>query len=326
MSSNRQEQTVAQSETTRQKPGIQSISYGRLLWINIENPTEVEIEYLAENYPFHKLELDDCLSRIQRPKIDHDEDDNYLFMVFHFPVFHKEARVTTVSQVSVFLGRDYLITLHEGNLKSLTTFFRDCSANKETQDEAMSHSPGLLLYLILDRLVTYCFPILNKIGSNIERVEDDIFDEDARSTVRELSMLWKDVISYQRMIKPQTEVFEWMEKSELPIIKEDADVYFGDLADHNRKIMDSLNEYKEWVAGLNDNVGTLTSFRINQVMRLLTVISVILLPLTLVAGIFGMNIYPLTDNGNPTAITAVLITMVVIVASMLVFFRVKRWI
>ncbi len=317
---------MAQAKLAKKKAETTTLSFGRLQWINIERPTEKETEFLAGKFPFHELELDDCLSRIQRPKVDHDDEDDYLFMVYHFPVFHKEARVTTASQVSVFLGKDYLVTLHEGNLKPLGAFFRDCDANEDTRQEFMSHSPSYLLYTVLDRLVTYCFPILNKIGSNIEQVEADIFDEDARETVRELSMLWKDVIAYQRMIKPQTEVFEWLEKSELLIIKEDADVYFGDLADHNRKIMDSLDEYKEWIKGLNDNIGTLTSFRINQVMRLLTVISVILLPLTLVSGVFGMNVYPLTDSGNPTAMIAILITMIVIVAAMLAFFRTKRWI
>ena len=317
---------MAQNVDTRQGPRIDTISYGKLKWVNIEKPTEQETEYLAQNYPFHELELDDCLSRIQRPKIDHDEDDNYLFMVFHFPVFHKEARITTASQVSVFMGENYLITLHEANLKPLTAFFKDCAINEETQDETMSHSAGYLLYLILDRLVTYCFPILNKMGNNIEQVEADIFEEDARFIVRELSLLWKDVIAFQRMVKRQTEVFEWLESSELPLIKADPDVYFGDLADHNRKIEDSLGEYKEWIAGLNDNIGTLTSFRINQVMRLLTVISVILLPLTLVSGILGMNVNLGSLATNTYAVVAILVFMLFIVIGMLAFFRGKRWI
>ncbi len=296
------------------------------MWIDIENPTSEDTVRLAEGYPFHKLELDDCLSRIQRPKIDYDEKDNYLFLVFHFPVFNKEARVTTASQVSVFLGKDYLITLHEGNLKPLRAFFTDCNTNENTREEFMSHSPGYLMYQILDRLVTYCFPILNKIGTNIDATEDKVFQDDAREAVRDLSMLRRDVLTFRRMIRPQTEVFEWLEKSELSLIKEDAEVYFGDLADHNHKIMDTLDEYKEVIDGLNDTNNTLTSFRIGQVMRLLTVISVILLPLTLVSGIFGMNVYPFTDDGNSAVIIAVLLSMILIAASMLVFFRSKRWI
>lgn len=286
----------------------------------------METAYLAGHYPFHKLELDDCLSRIQRPKIDHDKDDDYLFMVFHFPVFHKEARVTTASQVSVFLGRDYLVTLHEGDLKPLPTFYRDCAANEDTRDEFMSHSSSYLLYQILDRLVTYCFPILNKIGSNIDAVEEEAFRENSADAVRDISMLRRDVLSYRKMIKPQTEVFEWLETSELSIIKEDADVYFGDLADHNRKIMDTLDLYQEMLEGLNDTFNTLSSFRINQVMRLLTVISVILLPLTLVSGILGMNVDLGSVGTNAYSVVAILGIMVLIAIGMLIFFRAKRWI
>lgn len=304
---------------------IESITFGRLTWLNIENPTEGETEFLAEHYPFHQLELDDVLSRIQRPKIDVDEEDKYLFMVFHFPVFNKEARVTTASQVSIFLGVDYLITLHEANLKPLTKFFKDCETNPETRQENMGHTSGYLLYIILDRLVNYCFPILNKIGANIDAVEEKVFTEDARQTVRDLSFLRRDVLSYRRIIRPQTEVFEWLEKSELPLIKEDPEVYFGDLADHSRKILDTLDEYKEVIEGLNDTNNTLTSFRINQVMRLLTVISVILLPLTLIASIYGMNV-DLPLQSNSIAFPIVMAAMVLIMLAMLAFFRWKRWI
>jgi len=239
------------TEIAKLAPGLKSISYGKITWHDIEKPTEAEIQYLAENYPFHKLELDDCLSRIQRPKVDIDDEDRYIFLVLHFPVFHKAARVTTASQVSIFLGRDYLITLHEGDLKPLTKFFVDCETNEETRKDKMGHGAGYLLYVILDRLVDYCFPILNKIGSNIAAVEDKVFGDDARVAVRELSLLRRDVLSYRRMIKPETEVFGVLEQCELPILKEDAEVYFGDLGDHSRKIMDTLDEYKEVIEGLN---------------------------------------------------------------------------
>ena len=112
---------------------LESLTWGGLTWVNIEKPTERETEYLAQNYPFHPLDLDDCLSRIQRPKIDEYKD--YLFLVFHFPVFNKEARVTASSQVSVFIGKDYLITLHKGELKPLVKLFRECQIDEESRQE-----------------------------------------------------------------------------------------------------------------------------------------------------------------------------------------------
>ena len=133
------------------EPHFEEVAWGDLTWLNIEDPTETEIAFLASKYPFHHLDLDDCLSKIQRPKIDEYKD--YLFFVFHFPVFNPEARVTTPSQVSVFIGDGYLITLHKGDLKPLVKLFRDCELNEDTRQENFSYGSGYLLYRILDRLV-----------------------------------------------------------------------------------------------------------------------------------------------------------------------------
>jgi len=316
---------VASANKKEKQLNIQSIKLGKLTWVNIEKPTTRETEYLAQNYPFHSLDLDDCVSKIQRPKID--KYDTYLFMVLHFPVYNKEARVTTASQVSIFIGEDYLITLHTGSLKPLAKLFVDCEANQKSRDEYMGRSSSYLLYCILDRLINYCFPILYKIVDNIENVEDDIFAEGKRETVRELSLLRRDVIAFRRIIKPQTEVFELLENEDWPVIKVDPEVYFGDIADHARKIQDTLDDYKEVVEGLNDTNNTLYSFRTNQVIRVLTIISTIMLPLTLIAGILGMNIWPFSPDGPswPTLVVIVFV-MVAITGGMLWVFRRKRWI
>ena len=319
----RRDAGVAKPTITRTEPSIKSIAWQKLTWVDIEQPTEMETEYLAEHYPFHPLDLDDCLSRIQLPKIDEYED--YLFAVFHFPVFNPEARVTTPSQVSIFIGEDYLITLHQGDLKPLVTLFRACETNEKAREENMGRSSGYLLYLILDRLVNYCFPILNRIGENIEEVEDRIFGENPKGTVADVAILRRDIISFRRIIRPQTEAAELLEQKEWPILKEDPDVYFGDIADHLRKIRDTLDDYKEVVEGLSDTNTTLTSFRISEVIRVLTIISTIMLPLTLVASILGMNIYPMPVE-SPAAFAGILIAMFCIIGGMLVFFRFRRWI
>jgi len=306
-------------------PDISSITWGKLTWINIEGPGQKHIEYLAQHYPFHELELDDCLSRVQLPKIDEHLEEGYLFMVFHFPVFNPQARITTSSQVSIFQGEDYLITLHDGSLKPLVKQFVDCEMNEEARKENMGRSSTYLLYLILDRLVTYCFPILFKIGENIEAAEEKVFGTKAREAVRDISVLRRDVISYRRIIRPQTEAFELLERTEWPILKEDPDVYFGDLADHSRKIRDTLDEYKEVLEGLNDTNNTLASFHTNQVIRVLTIISTIMLPLTLIASILGMNVYPMPID-NKSALSGIIVLMLFLVVGMLAFFRYKRWV
>jgi len=302
---------------------MQSITWGELTWIDIEHPTEKETEYLAQHYPFHPLDLDDCLSRIQRPKIDEYKD--YLFLVLHFPVFNKEARVTTPSQVSVFIGQNYLITLHKGELKPLVKLFRECQIDEESRQEHFSKGPGYILYRIIDRLVDYCLPISNKMLENIEDVEEKIFSDRTRSQIREISILRRDIISFRRIIWPMRAVIGSLEPKARRFAKMDLAVYFGDTVDHLDKIWDALDEYKEIIEGLNDTHDSLASNRTNEVMRILTIIATILLPITLLASIWGMNI-PLPFQNSSYALLYIILIMIAIIASMLYFFRRQHWI
>ncbi|GAI58455.1 unnamed protein product, partial [marine sediment metagenome] len=228
--------TTSKAKEKEQQLNLESLTWGDLTWVNIERPTERETEYLAQNYPFHSLDLDDCLSRIQRPKID--EYKEYLFLVFHLPVFSKEARVTTPSQVSVFIGKDYLITLHKGELKPLVKLFRECQIDEESCQENFSQGSGYLLYRIMDRLVDYCLPILNKVGDNIEDVEDAIFSDKMPRAIKEISILRRDVISFRRIIWPMRAVIGSLEPKVRRFTKMDMSVYFGDMTDHVDKIWD----------------------------------------------------------------------------------------
>jgi len=302
---------------------LESLTWGDLTWVNIESPTERETEYLAQNYPFHPLDLDDCLSRKQRPKID--EYKGYLFLVLHFPIFSKEARVTTPSQVSVFIGENYLITLHKGELKPLVKLFRECQIDEESRQENFSQGSGYLLYRIIDRLVDYCLPILNKIGDNIEDVEDDIFSDKMPGAIKGISMLRRDVISFRRIIWPMRAVIGSLEPKIRRFTKMDMAVYFGDMVDHVDKIWDALDEYKEVIEGLNDTHDSLATNRTNEVIRMLTIIATVLLPVTVVASIYGMNI-PLPFQNSSYSLLFVFLIMLTIISGMLYFFHHQRWI
>jgi magnesium transporter len=302
---------------------IKSVAHNGLSWLDIEKPAEREVEYLSQNYPFHHLDLDDCLSRIQRPKIDEYED--YLFLVFHFPVFNKQARVTTPSQVSIFLGADYLITLHQGDLKPLVKLFKDCELNEAVRKEYMGRSSGYLLYHILDRLVNYCFPMLNKIGDNIEAIEEDVFTKPVVKTVQETLTIKRDLVSFRRIIHPQIAVLHSLEQREWSFLKDDMEAYFGDIGDHLNKIWDTLEDYREFADNLSDTSNWLTSHRIQEVMRIFAVVAACATPLIIVASIYGMNVsLPL---GNSNLGFPVLIAIMFSILGILLFvFRRKGWI
>ena len=308
---------------TEKELNIGLLTSGDVTWINIESPTEREIGYLAQNYPFHPLDLDDCLSRMQRPKIDEYKD--YLFLVFHFPVYNKEARVTTTSQLSVFIGGKYLITLHRGELKPLVKLFRECEIDEESRQEYLGQGSSFLLYRVIDRLVDYCFPILNKMSDNIEAVEDDIFSDRKSNTVKEISFIRRDIIAFRRIIWPMRAVIGSMERKLRRFVRQDMEVYFGDITDHADKIWDALDEYKEIIEGLSDTHDSLATNRTNEVVRMLTIIATILLPITVVASIYGMNI-PLPFQDSNFSLGFVFLIMLVVISSMLLFFRRQHWI
>ncbi|MDQ3929791.1 MAG: magnesium transporter CorA family protein, partial [Chloroflexota bacterium] len=204
---------------------VRQLAQGPLTWVDIVHPTESEIEWLRRRYNFHPLHLDDTLSKIQRPKIDDAED--YTFIVMHFPVYSRLVRVTTPSEVDIFLGSNYVITVHAGNLKPLSRFFEQCQADPALREKVMGRSVGYLLYQVVDKLVDYCFPILNKIDLNIEKVEDEIFEERVRHTVQEISIIRRDIIAFRRIIKPLLPVIVSLERKHRPILNEDMEEYFG---------------------------------------------------------------------------------------------------
>jgi len=304
---------------------METLVWDNLKWINIEQPTAKETSYLAENYCFHPLDLDDCLSKIQRPKID--EYNEYLFLVLHFPVFNPEARVTTSSQVSVFIGRDYLITLHKGELKPLVKLFRECQIDEESRQKYFGYGAGVLLYYIIDRLIDYCLPILSKILDNVETVEDEIFSSRRLpKLIEEISILRRDVISFRRIIWPMRAVVAGLEPRIRRFSASDMTVYFGDMVDHIDKIWDGLDECKEIIEGLNDTHDSLATNRTNEIVRMLTIIATILLPITVVSSVFGMNIELGFFEVSPLSFLYVFLIMVAIIGLMLFFFRRQHWI
>jgi len=238
----------------------------------------------------------------------------------HFPVFNKEQRVTTASQLSVFIGQDYLITLHTGGLKPLVKLFRECQIKDEFCKEYFGSGSGFLLYRIIDRLVDYSIPITNKMLFNVEGVEDEIFSSQKKDTVRGISMLRRDVISFRRIIWPMRAVIGGLEPKVRRFSDKDMSVYFGDVIDHMDKIWDTLDEYKEIIEGLSSTYDSLSSHRTNEVIRLLTVIAIVLLPITVVASIYGMNI-PLPFQDSDFAFLFVVVMMAAIIGGILFILR-----
>lgn len=304
---------------------ISTITENKTSWINIVDPTYEDIEHLRRYYPFHPLDLEDCLSNMERPKVDEYED--YLFIVMQFPVYDTEARTSRLSEMDVFIGSGYLITLHKGELKPLSQLFQECQRDERARIRHMSKGAGQLLYGILDRTVDYLVRVLSRVRERINEIDEKIFTEDMRFIVEEISILRRDVISLRRIIKPQIAVISNLERKDRPFIREDMEVYFGDILDGFSRAWDELEDHHEVIESLSATSESIISHRINRTIQTLTVISLILLPLTLVAGILGMNItLPFgMSNPNPYTFWIIIGFMIVLVVVLVYYFRRNRW-
>lgn len=303
---------------------LRTLTYNGITWTDLRKPTSEDIELLRERFPFfHPLDLEDCLSKSERPKID--EYENYLFIVIHFPVFNKATRRLARGEVDIFIGRGFLVTSGDATLKPLVEAFDDCDGDEVIRRQFMGRGSYYLLYMLIDDLVDYCFPILDKENHNIESIEEKIFDGNAREIVREISIVRRNLINYRRTIKPQMKVISSLERKDWEFLKGDLDVYWGDVSDHIVQMWERLEDMWDVIEGLSQTLESVTSYRINEVMRILTVFSVIMLPLSVVSGIYGMNLSQLPLASHPMSFAFVIGVMIAIVVGMLAYFWREGW-
>jgi magnesium transporter len=314
--------TQAGDVQPRPEPRLQELHAHGLTWIHLDAPTLEEATVLAERFGWHPLDLEDVLSRRQRPKVD--EYPDYLFGVLHFPVYDKAIQRLNAAELDFFVGNGYLVTLPAVELLPVTRLFVRCQEDRELREQLFTKGSGYLLYHILDDLFDYCFPILDKIGHKLDSVEDDMFEERAEDVVRDLSNVKQEIISYRKIIKPERSTLRLLERQIERFLPEDLELYFDDIVDASERIWDLLDNFKEVVEALEDTNESVISHRQNDVLRILTVVSVVLLPLTLITGIFGMNVHFPGWETAP-AFWVIAGAMLALAAGLIAFFRYKRW-
>jgi magnesium transporter len=304
------------------EPSVEEVTWGDLRWINIERPGPAERAWLEEHFEFHALDYEDVLSRNQRPKIDEYED--YLFTILYFPVFDKKVGRLNAAELDIFIGPDFIITLPNTQVPPVEYLFERCRASEETREQLMCKGPGLLLYKIVDDSFDYCFPMLRKMGNKLDRIEDEIFEGAAEDVVRDISNAKQEIINFRKIIRPQRVVLRDLERNKQRYLADDLDIYFDDIVDASERIWDMLENYKEVVEALEVTNESVISHRVNGILRVLTSFSVIILPLTLIASIWGMNV-GVPGRGGQTAFWVILGAMLATLGGMLGYFRRRGW-
>jgi magnesium transporter len=295
-----------------------------LTWIHLDAPDPETASELAHRFGWHPLDVEDVMSKRQRPKVDDYADEGYLFVVLHFPVYDRSIQRLNAAELDAFVGPNYLVTMPTSELLPVTRLFRRCEEDDLFREQLFSKGSGRLLYEILDDLFDYCFPILDKIGHKLDSLEDDVFEGRSEEVVRDISNAKQEIISYRKIMKPERSTLRVLERHIERFLPEELELYFDDIVDASERIWDILDNYKEVVEALEDTNESVISHRQNDVLRVLTVFASVVLPLTLITGIFGMNVkFPGFDT--VWAFWVIFAAMLVTLVGLLGFFRYKRW-
>jgi magnesium transporter len=326
----RSRRVVPGTPVVETRPGPAELRAGGVTWVHLLAPTAGEAQLLSSRFGWHPLDIEDVLSRRQRPKVDlytgvEDGQGGYLFTVLHFPVYDAAVGRLNAGELDAFVGPGYLVTLPAVELRPVSLLFRRCEENEEFRNQLLSRGSGRLFYEVLDDLYDYCFPILDKIGFKLEQIDESIGeDEGARELVTDIHKVKQEIISYRKIIKPQRPTLRQLERQIERFLPEELELYFDDLVDASERIWDLLDNYKEVVEALEDTNESLISHQQNDILYVLTIFSVVMLPLTFLTGFFGMNVhFPGFDSWG--AFWGSIGLMAVTIAGMLAFFRWKRW-
>jgi len=308
--------SVEEAFPYRDAPGV--------TWINLCGLHDVEVlRKLGECFGLHALALEDVLNTGQRPKLDEYEDHQFIVM----KELHWEGTIES-EQVSFFLGKSYVISLQETP--------GDCfdpvrERLRKGKGRLRRLGADYLAYALLDALVDQAFPVLEKLGERIEDLEEEVLDDPTRETIHAIRDVKHSLLALRRAAWPQREVIHAMQREESPLVKKETRIYLRDLYDHTIQIMDMIEAYRDLTAGMLEVYLSSISNRLNEIMKVLTILATIFIPLTFVTGLYGMNFNTETSRWNMPELgwrygyPAVVGVMVAMVVGMLVYFRRRKW-
>jgi magnesium transporter len=296
-------------------------------WINVDGLGDIELlRAIGGHFGLHPLALEDVLNTGQRPKLE--EYDNHFFIVAQM-VFCEGKGDVSFEQVSIFLGRNFLITFQEEGTRDVFEAVRARLRNGRGFARKMGHD--YLAYALLDAVVDHYFPVLESLGEVIEDLEDELVERPVRSCVMRLHELKRIFLQLRRSAWPEREVLNAMSRDESGLITHETKIFLRDCYDHTIQIMDVIESYRDLTSGMMDLYLSSLGMRTNEIMRVLTVVTTIFIPLTFIAGVYGMNFdtaaspYNMPELKHPYGYPICLAVMAIIAVGMVIFFRKKHW-
>jgi len=315
------EQSFQEKQVTKIEECLKLKNTPTVSWINIDGIHDIElIEKIGKGFELHPLILEDILSTGQRPKFE--DYEKYIFIVLKMLSFSGENQSVEVEQVSLILGPNYVISFQE-RIGDVFEQVRDRIRNAKGRVRKMG--PDYLAYGLIDAVVDNYFAILERLGERIESMEEEVVGNPTEKTVQQIHSLKREMISLRKSIWPLRELIAGLEKSESSLIEETTDIYLRDVYDHTIQIIDTIESFRDMVSGMLDIYLSSLSNKMNAVMKVLTIIATLFIPLTFVAGIYGMNFKYMPELEWRWGYMTVWLVMIAVAVFMLFYFRRKKW-
>ena len=314
---------------------IETMQGEKFVWIDLQNPDRNDVEKLAEKYNFNELNIEDCMTKFELPKLD--SYDDHFFVILHFPPLAQKIGISKNSQLSIFVGKDFLVTVHQGDLKPLVELVEICKTNTDQQrkDRLLGKSSGLLLHEILDVLVDDLLHTSRKIIANLDDIEDRVFDE-TKPVARSIALLRREINRLRRIVNPLKKFVLEIAKNVKQFSDSEDDklaLFYDDVIDHIDKVIETLEESRETMEIYKDTDFVLSNEKTNKVLAVLTIIFTLAIPATVIGTFYGMNVNlpggigsNLTILGPFTSFIIVIIASVIPVIMMFAYFKKLGWI
>jgi len=303
---------------------LKQIQYKNIVWIHASDPTDEDLSYLKEKFGFHPLDIADVKSISQRPKLD--EYPQYIFMVLLFAWYDRAEREIKAAEIDFFIGEQYLITISDGHLMEIDRFFQECNHHEATRQLYMGDHPVQLLHEIIHRQQVNTFAMLDHISLDIENIERQIFAGNERHMVKEILFIKRNIVGFRRVMQSHKNIIKRLMATRTKFFMPDTmNIYFNNILERSKDIWEILEGHKENIDAFASTNESLISFKLNDIMKILTIISVILIPANLVASLFGMNTQYTPLLHHPLGFYVVLLIMATIMGSLLLWFNRKGW-
>lgn len=290
---------------------------GLYIWLDVQNQNKEEVEWLGHVFNFHPLALEDCIHLNQRSKLE--EYDGYIFLVLHLCRLENDKRIEA-DELHIFLGLRFIVSVHDKLMEIVDNCLKRCKDEPQTLEKGCD----FILYMLSDSLVDGYFPLLDKIEDEIDELEDRIVSSPNPESLTKIFVFKQDLVRLRKIIAPLREVFGLIHRRESGLIKEKTYLYIRDVHDHLIRVQDMIDTYRDMAGNMLDVYLSTVSNRLNEVMKRLTIIATIFLPLGFVTGFFGMN-FQRMPFGNNLLFTTALILCVLIPVGMLYWFYKQGW-